>query len=385
VVHAYQLTSFNPLFFGNFFFIQGIISSFLTVNADAKCLDKGVHRVAQGTIEIAKLQVGDKIDTTLLVKGVKQGETRAGKPYLVVTVQDRTGEISGPIWDGVETVQPFCRPGEVVQLSATVQSYRDNLQLRIDKINPAATADADPAQFVPVTPQDRGQLGEELQQLVRSVKNPYLRRLLQVFFSQGQWWERFQQAPAAKGVHHAYLGGLLEHCVSVARLSVLVAGHYHGVDRCLLVAGALLHDIGKVEELQVASGVIDYTVRGRLLGHLAIGSELVARAAAGIDGFPEPLLAQLQHLILSHHGRQEFGSPTLPMTVEAFILSMLDDLDAKVNITEQLRRRMNTEEMTWTDYQRILERYLYLGGWEEEKPPVTEENKVGNNRQQSLF
>lgn len=343
-------------------------------------------KVEKKSVEIAKLQVGDKIDELLLVKAVKEGETKAGKPYLVLTVQDRSGEISGPIWDRVESIKPFCSQGAVVRLLATVQSYRNNLQLRIENIQPVDPGQVDPARFLAETPRDRDQLLAELQELLRSVKNPYLRKLLHHFFGSESWLARFGQAPAAKGVHHAYVGGLLEHSVSVGRLAGMMAGHYQGVDRCLLLSGALLHDIGKMEELQVCNGVIDYTVRGRLVGHLVIGSEMVAVAAATIDGFPPVLLEQLQHLMLSHHGRQEFGSPTVPMTVEAFILSMIDDLDAKVNITEQLRRRMNGGEAAWTDYQRILERYLYLEGWQEEHDAANSAGEPeAGSRQRSLF
>lgn len=342
--------------------------------------------VERKSIEIARLQVGDRIDGHVLVKAVKQGETKAGKPYLVVTVQDRSGEISGPIWDRVESLLPLCQQGAVIRLLATVQSYRENLQLRIENIQPVEPTNVDTSQFIPQTPRDRDELTRELHELVQSVKNRYLRELLLQFFRTGSWLERFCLAPAAKGVHHAYVGGLLEHSVSVGLLASMMAGHFNGVDRCLLLSGALLHDIGKVEELEVQNGIIDYSVRGRLAGHLVIGSEMVMTAAAKVSGFPETLLVQLQHLLLSHHGRQEFGSPAVPMTVEAFILSMIDDLDAKMNITEQLRRRMAQGDMAWTDYQRVLERYLYLGGWEEKHvAEAAVEQEIGGSRQRSLF
>jgi len=189
-------------------------------------------------------------------------------------------------------------------------------------------------------------------------------------------------APAAKGIHHAYAGGLLEHCLSMARLADMLAGHYEGIDRSLLIAGALLHDIGKVDELAMEIGVVEYTDRGRLKGHLVIGSEMVAAAAARISDFPPDLLVQVQHLILSHHGRQEFGSPIVPMTVEALLLSFIDDVDAKMNLIEQLRRKMEGGAMQWTEYQRSLERFLYLGGFEEKE--VAEETNTPA-RQQSLF
>ncbi len=335
---------------------------------------------------IAELKEGDRFEDLFLIKQVKLGETKAGKPYLVLTVMDKSGELSGPIWDNALEMQKICVAGEVVRLSGTVQSYRDSLQLRIEDLRQVAQADIDLGHFYPASPRDIRKMAEEVQKLVRSIGNPYLKKLLNHFLNKSDWWPSYQEAPAAKGIHHAYIGGLLEHSLSVARIADFLAHHYQGVDRSLLLAGAFLHDIGKLEELKMEGGLVEYTVKGRLKGHLVIGSEMVARAAEKIHDFPEELLEQLQHLILSHHGRQEFGSPAVPMTVEAFILSFLDDLDAKMNITEQLRRKMDNEEMSWTDYQRSLERYLYLGGFDKKEPAgAGEPVQPTGGRQPSLF
>lgn len=333
---------------------------------------------------VAELKEGDRFDDLFLVKAVKLGETRAGKPYLVLTVMDKSGEVSGPVWDNVPALQKICLAGIVVQMNGTVQSYRDTLQLRIDSVQQIPQAAIDLGHFYPATPRNIGEMANEVQDLVQSVSNAFLKKLLNHFFKKNDSWRNFQEAPAAKGIHHAYIGGLLEHSLSVAKVADFLAKHYQGVDRSLLIAGALLHDIGKLEELKMENGLVEYTVRGRLKGHLVIGSEMVAQAAGNIRDFPEELLEQLQHLILSHHGRQEFGSPAVPMTVEAFILSFLDDLDAKMNITEQLRRKMDNKEMSWTDYQRSLERYLYLGGFGE-KEQESEVSQPNNSRQPSLF
>jgi len=316
---------------------------------------------------IEQLKAGDRLDDFFLVKSARMAETRAGKPYMTLEVVDRTGEISGPIWDRAEELQGLCQGGFFVHLSGQVQSYRDKLQLKIDAVRGVERSEIDPADFTLVSDQDRTGMAEELQLLAASVKNPHLRKLLAFFFKREPMWQRFQDAPAAKGIHHAYAGGLLEHSLSVARTADLMAAHYAGVDRSLLVTGALLHDIGKVDELVLELAVIDYTAEGRLKGHLVMGSEMVAAAAAQIKDFPAELLTQLQHLILSHHGRQEFGSPTVPMTMEAFLLSCMDDLDAKMNLMEQLRKKMKTPGLQWTEYQRSLERYLYLGPFEEER------------------
>ena len=330
------------------------------------------------------LKEGDQVDDLFLVKSAKLGETRAGKPYLVLTVMDKSGEISGPIWDDAASYKEVCVVGTVVHCKGSVQSYREKPQLKVDSVSGLAQDNIDLGDYFPTSIRCRGEMAAELQQLVRTVADPFLKKLLNVFFTKSDWWPRFQEAPAAKGIHHAYIGGLLEHSLSVGKVADSLASHYEGVNRSLLLTGALLHDIGKLVELKMECGIVDYTVQGRLKGHLVIGSEMVGKAAAKIRDFPEELMCQVQHLILSHHGRQEFGSPTVPMTVEAFMLSFLDDLDAKMNIIEQLRRKMEHEELSWTDYQRSLERYLYLGGFENESPAAVQPD-VPSSRQPTLF
>ncbi len=334
---------------------------------------------------VDQLKQGERVDELFLVKSARLSETKAGKPYLILVVMDRSGEVSGPIWDNALQVQKLCEPGEIIKVAGLVQSYRDSLQLKIDSVLSVAKSMVELGDYFPVSPKNRQEMADELQVLICTVKNPCLKKLLNYFFNTSDWWLKFQEAPAAKGIHHAYIGGLLEHSLSVAQLCHFMAKHYEGVDNSLLLTGALLHDIGKLEELRSKNGVVDYTVAGRLKGHLVIGSEMISEAAGQIKAFPKELLEQLQHLILSHHGRQEFGSPTVPMTVEAFVLSFVDDLDAKMNLTEQLRRKMNSEEMSWTDYQRTLERYLYLGGFEQKSPSVAKKEVVRSHRQPSLF
>jgi 3'-5' exoribonuclease len=330
---------------------------------------------------IENLQEGDRLDDFFLVKTARLAETRAGKPYLILEVADRSGEIGGPIWDQVEEFQGICQVGLFVHLSGQVQSYRDKLQLKIETVRGVDRQTVDHADFALICEQDRAALAKDLQTLVTSIKNPYLKKLLRVFFKNEPMWLRFQEAPAAKGIHHAYLGGLLEHSLSVARIADKLAAHYAGIDRSLLIAGALLHDVGKVDELAMDLALIDYTAQGRLKGHLVMGSEMVAMAARSIKNFPLELLTQLQHLILSHHGRQEFGSPTVPMTVEAFLLSFVDDLDAKMNLMEQLRKKMKEPGLQWTEYQRSLERYLYLDPFEAQ---VAEEAECADKQQIAL-
>lgn len=336
---------------------------------------------------VKDLHEGERVDDLFLVKSSRLAETRAGKPYLQLSVMDRSGEISGPIWERAEELAPHCQSGSFIRLQGLVQSYRQQLQLKIDALQPWPREEVSFADFVPSCSKDRGEMADRLQGLVQSLDNPYLKKLLNRFMKKEPMWQRFQESPAAKGIHHAYLGGLLEHSLSVAVLADMISSHYPGVDRSLLIAGALLHDVGKVEELQMDLALIEYTPHGRLKGHLVMGSEMVAAEAARIKDFPAELLEQLQHLILSHHGRQEFGSPTVPMTIEAFLLSFLDDLDAKMNLMEQLRTKMTESGYQWTEYQRSLERFLYLSPIpeEEERPERTESRASSAGRQQTLF
>lgn len=333
---------------------------------------------------IDDLSEGDRIDDLFLVKALRVGETKTGKAYLVLTAMDRTGELSGPIWDNVPRFQKILEPGNVVRLKGIVASYQGNKQLKLDDADLVPEDEVDLGVFLASSPFDREEMGLELHKLVHSVENAFLRKLLLRFFNKKtKIWTNFQNAPAAKGMHHAYIGGLLEHSLSVGKLAVAMSEHYAGVDRSLLVSGALLHDIGKLEEMSCERGVIDYTNKGRLKGHLVIGSEMITEAARQIKDFPEDILEELQHLILSHHGKKEFGSPTVPMTVEAILLSFVDDLDAKMNMTEQLRHKIEGSEPVWSDYQRGMERYLYLKGYKDGTEPAPE-NDDPASRQLSL-
>lgn len=309
---------------------------------------------------VENLKEGMRFEDVFLVKSSRIAETRAGKPYLILELADKSGEISGPIWDVEEDTAKICSTGNFILLRGQVQSYRDKLQLRIEHVTPVPQQEVVLADFVPSTPYDMNQMAEQVQLIVSSVENGWIRKLLQRFLSKGEWWQKFQLAPAAKGMHHAYAGGLMEHCLSMARVADMMAKHYVDVDRSLLLAGVFFHDIGKLQELKEEIGVVEYTTPGRLKGHLVLGCEMVAREAATIKDFPDNILMHIQHLILSHHGKLEFGSPTLPMTPEAMILSYVDDLDSKMNMIEQLRRRQKEDGERWSEYQRSLERFLLL-------------------------
>lgn len=338
---------------------------------------------------VEQMQEGDRVEDLFLIKSMKLAETRAAKPYLLLEMADKSGEISGPVWEDAEKKAEICQAGNFVHLKGMVQSYRDRLQLRIEEILPVDRGQVALADFIPATHYNLEEMARHLQKLVASVENAWVRKLLNRFFKKGELWQCFQTAPAAKGIHHAYVGGLLEHCLSMARIADMLSGHYPGVDRSVLLAGVLFHDIGKIKELEEQVGLVEYTSVGRLKGHLVMGSEMVAEEARTIENFPEDILTHIQHLILSHHGRNEFGSPTVPMTPEAFLLSFIDDLDSKMNLIEQLRRKQKEDGARWSEYQRSLERFLYLTPLNEQK--ISEEmGSEGNveedqQRQKTLF
>ncbi|BDD85728.1 3'-5' exoribonuclease YhaM family protein [Desulfofustis limnaeus] len=336
---------------------------------------------------VEELVDGEHLDDLFLVKSSRLAETRAGKPFLMLTIGDRSGELTGPAWDNAEALETVCTVGSVVRIRGQIQTYNNKLQIQVKDAEAVDDSLWRPEDFVTASSRSQREMRDELDRLIGTVRTPPLRKLLKNLFNTAAIAASFQTAPAAKGIHHAYLGGLFEHSLSMAKVAGLLADHYPGIDRDLLIAGALLHDIGKTEELLNDTGAIDYTEVGRLKGHLVIGCELVGRAARAIDGFPEDLLTHLQHLVLSHHGRLEFGSPVVPMTPEALLLSFVDDLDAKMNLVEQLRRKVKGETAQWSDYQRSLERFLLLRplGGGGERHGATEEKTEIPSRQKSLF
>ena len=313
-------------------------------------------------IRIKEITDGQTIRDLFLVREMSLGETKAGKPYLSLVLMDATGEISGRVWENAEQLMGECPAGAVVSVSGQAQAYRGILQLRVDSLSRIADSEVDLALFVPSTQSNVTLMAKELVRLANSVDNPFLKELLLDLFGERRLMQAFKKAPAAKVMHHAYVGGLLEHTLAVARLADSVSALYPSLDRSLLMAGALLHDIGKLREFRFDSFPFDYTDRGRLVGHMVLGIEMIQEKINGISGFPEDLGDRLKHLILSHHGRYEFGSPSLPMMQEAFALNFLDDLDAKINYMDRLAGQAKGEGYQWTEFQRNLERFLFVKG-----------------------
>lgn len=322
-----------------------------------------------------------------LVREVSRGETKNGKPFLSLTVMDATGEIGGRVWEDADLYLESCPTGATIELKGQAQSYRGVLQLRVDHLERVEVPADEMALMIPATSGDIKAMAAELLQLAKSITDDHLRELVLAFFNDREVLKLFKKAPAAKHMHHACLGGLLEHTLGVTRLAEAVAGLYPAVDRSLLLAGALLHDIGKLIEFNYDVFPFDYSDRGRLVGHMVLGIEMIQEKTAGPRNFPEETATRLKHLILSHHGRHEFGSPTLPMMLEAFILNFIDDLDAKTDYITGLGKKLDGKGYRWSDYQRNLERFLYVRGAGDLTAYGADgdEDSVIDPRQQNLF
>jgi 3'-5' exoribonuclease len=301
------------------------------------------------------------------VKGIfcvsdkKELLTRHKKPYLALRLSDSTGEIDAKVWDNASRLGEGFEQGDFVGITGRSTEYMGKLQLTVSGIERVDADSVDPALFMPASENPLDNMLTEFDSFVSSVRSPVVKKILQTLFAEKDFFKSFTDAPAAKGFHHAWIHGLLEHTLSVARLADAVCGFYPAIDRDLLVAGALCHDMGKADELSFSSPPIEYSDMGRLLGHIMLGVSRLEHAAerAGI-GPEQPELLALKHIILSHHGELEFGSPVLPMTQEALMLHMLDNLDAKMNYIDRLRGGIAEGGGRWTEFQRLFSRYFYL-------------------------
>lgn len=321
---------------------------------------------------IGELSDGSEVTACYLVHEKQKRETRAAKPFLKVTLGDRTGTIDAVIWEDADRLDRLFEADDVVGVRGRISSYQDRLQVNVLVLEPLDVSEDDLEYFLPSCPRDRETLGRELDALVQSVKDAPLRLLLERCLGRRSTIGRsFRVHPAAKRNHHAYIGGLLEHSLSVATLCDRLAAHYASqgaaLDRDLLIAGALLHDVGKVRELS-GGRTFSYTTEGQLLGHILIGLQMVAGEAERVPGMDPHRLLLLQHLIASHQGRLEWASPKVPQLLEAVILHYSDDLDSKMNPAIALVTGLDGGE--WSPYDRHLERAFFNPG---AQPPVQRE------------
>ncbi len=283
-----------------------------------------------------------------------------GGQYLALTLSDKTGTIEARMWDEIASAAASCGEGCYVKVQGQISKYQGKFQITLTKMRLAAASEVDAADFVPATKYDVGEMWAELRGYVESFQNADLRRLVFAFLDDPQIGPAFREAPAAKMLHHAWLGGLLEHVVTLVRVCRTTAPFYPEVDSDLLVTGAILHDIGKVRELSWGT-TFGYTVEGQMIGHISIAQGMLREKIATLPGFPVKLSVLVEHMILSHHGRHEFGSPKLPMTPEAVLLSALDDVEAKMQAMRNEFARdaaAGRSGAEMTDWVRSMERPL---------------------------
>ena len=336
----------------------------------------------QNHLWIKEMKEEDRVRGLYLVKVKKVGTTKNGDPFLSITLGDRTGEVEARVWDKVDTLSPLFNEGDVIQVEGHAGAYRNQVQVTLTDIEVPKDRTTDPDLFLESSRKDVTEMIGALRGVLQEIESGYIRSLVERFLSDRQFLRRFKRAPAAKNFHHNYLGGLLEHTLSVCQVCRYVIEHYPELDKDMMLAGGFLHDIGKTKELRF-DRVIDYSDEGRLLGHVVLGIGMVDEKLADIKDFPQELAVRLKHLIISHHGQFEFGSPKRPKFLEAFALHLIDDLDAKMN---GLGRFMEKDRMEgdWTEFNRLFDRYFLKG-----RIPEREKNgEVGlpeDDRQRALF
>ncbi len=325
---------------------------------------------------IGKLADGDAVEEIYLVVDKQLRANRNGNLFLQVDLRDRTGMMNARLWNATENVFRTFEPGDFVLIKGKVQLFQGALQMILSHVEKAAPDRVELAEFLPHTEQDVSKLYDRLRTLLRKMSNAHLRALAECFLMDEEFAQGFCKAPAGVRNHHAYLGGLLEHVVTLMEAADRLAPLYPELDRDLLAMGIFLHDVGKVRELSY-DRAFTYSDEGQLIGHLVIGVEMLSEKASRVsdltgEPFPKELLLRLKHMILSHHGTYEFGSPRLPMTPEAIALHLLDNFDAKVHGFTRDIRDDRASPSAWTPFNQALQRRLFKGGSSLDAPPNEE-------------
>jgi len=305
---------------------------------------------------INEFKENDRIVDHYLCKQKQSLKTRTGKTYLSLKLQDKTGSIDGKVWEMNNDIQNFDE-NDFIKIDGVVLTYQNDLQIKINRIRRSAPGEYEPSDYIPRTEKDIDALYKMLLEYIKSIKNYYIRMLMEnIFISNKEVVSAFQCRSAAKNMHHSFYGGLIEHTASVTQICDFMSTRYKFINRDLLISTAMLHDLGKIYELSPFPDN-DYTDDGQLLGHIVICSELISREADKIPDFPPRLKSLMQHSILAHHGEYEYGSPKQPKTIEAFILHCADNMDAKIQMFEEALRDENMKDR-WTGYVKSLTRNI---------------------------
>ncbi|MDT8442987.1 MAG: HD domain-containing protein [Desulfuromonadales bacterium] len=311
-------------------------------------------------IFVKDIQERDLVESPFLVRDKIIGMAKNGRPYMTLKLMDCTGEVEGRIWDRVDEISARFNKDDFVQVSGKASVYMGKMQLILQELVRIEESAVELSNFLPVSNRPLAEMVSELTTVVEGLADSDLRNLMQAFLADETFMAGYTRAPAAKTMHHVYLGGLLEHSLAVALLASDISQRYPDLNRDLLVVGALLHDVGKVAELRYQRS-FEYTDAGKLLGHIVIGVELVEEKLRHLSDFPQELAIHLKHLLLSHHGQYEYGSPKRPKTMEAVILNFLDDLDSKINGVRTHINREPDSDSSWTQYHRLYDRYFFKG------------------------
>ena len=324
-------------------------------------------------IYVRDLQPNQIIVSAFLVQTKDVRFKKTGEGYLSLSLSDKTGEVEAKIWENVEEFAPLFERDDFIKVKGAVQVFRKKPQLTVHKLRRLDEKEVDLADFFPQSGRDSNEMWQELEGVVAAVQDPHLKALLSLVLGDPEIALRLQRAPAAKSLHHAYLGGLLEHILSLCRLAKLVLQNYSGLNEDLVITGVLFHDLGKIYELSYSRS-FGYTSDGQLLGHMIQEIEILHRKLAALPDFPRPLQTLIEHLIISHHGQYEFGSPKLPMFPEALLLHYLDDLDSKLQGMQTLIEKEKMLEGDWTGFLPSLGRPLLKVSKFLERAAVAEED-----------
>lgn len=308
---------------------------------------------------IANLKEEEKVEDYFYVKSKTEGVGRTGKPYISLIISDRTGDMDARIWDNAEALSSKFEAGQFVKLKGDVRSHQGKLQLAITVIERLDTRSINIYDFFPKSEKDPREMENVLFKLIGSLQEENIRTLLYSTFKDPVIWKKFSEIPAAKTIHHTYIHGLLEHSVSVSLLLDKISKHYRNLNRDVMIAGGLLHDIGKIKELELMEPGV-YTLEGKLIGHIIEGIRIVEEKIKEIPTFPQKIELLIKHIIISHHGEKEAGSPVEPKTLEAIIVHLVDKLDASVNSIRTLLENAKAYQASWTEYNRFYSRSFFV-------------------------
>ncbi|MBN2088799.1 HD domain-containing protein [candidate division KSB1 bacterium] len=304
---------------------------------------------------------GDQVVGFFVLRKKETKVKKDGSPYLSLELGDRTDRIRGTLWESSPDLASQFNVGDILKIQGFVTSYQEELYIKIEKIRKAVAQDnIDLKQFLPETDKDVRILSLRLFSIIDSLQSPVIKKLLRNIFDDIDFKNKFLQAPAAKLWHQNYIGGLLEHTLQVTEICDKVLVYYKNINRDILIAGSLLHDIGKVFELSM-EGFIDYSDKGRLIGHVMMGYEYVARKISDLPELSEPIANQILHIILSHHGEKAQGAPVVPMTLEAMIMHGADYLDSQASAFVRIIQKEKDSGSKWSKYVNLIDRYIYMG------------------------